>query len=86
MRFKRLNIAVNCNSEQEQHQAQIILDELSNILRLDATTLMSFAPIVRKNQSIISQTISIVKEEVKKGSGKLKIISAITPLALQVKI
>ena len=85
MGFKRLNIAVNCNSEQEQRQAQAILDELSNILRLDATTLMDFAPVIRKNQSIILQAISTVKAEAKKGSGKLKIISAITPLAMQIK-
>ena len=49
--FHRLTIAVNCENEQEIAQAQAILKELENALRLDAKDLMRLAPVVRKNQT-----------------------------------
>ena len=79
MGFKRLNIAVNCNSEQEQREVQTILDELSNILRLDAGDLIKNAPMVRKNQNIIRQIFTTISK------GGTKGIMSIIPLVAQFK-
>jgi len=53
MGFRRLNIAVDCNSNEEQVEAQKILDEISNVLRLKADELILNAPMIRKNQSML---------------------------------
>jgi len=79
MGFKRLSIAVNCNSEQEQREAQSILDELSNILRLEASDLINNAPMVRKNQNLIRQIFTTISK------GGMKSIASIIPLAMQFK-
>ena len=49
--FYRLNIAIDCESQQEMAQAQAILKELESVLKLSAKDLIRLAPIVRKNQT-----------------------------------
>ena len=53
MGFKRLNIAVNCETEKEKEIVQKVLDEWSNILRLEAKDIIKIAPFVRNNQGRI---------------------------------
>ena len=79
MGFKRLNIAVNCKDENEQKQAQTTLDELSNILRLEASDLINYAPMVKKNQTIIRQIFTTISK------GGIKSIASVIPLAMQFK-
>jgi len=79
MGFKKLTIAVNCKDAKEQAEVQSILDELSNVLRLEATDVISAAPMLRKNQSVIYKMFKTISSG---GAGK---IMSIIPLAFQIK-
>ena len=82
MGFRKLNIAVNCESQKEVEQAQAILDELSAILRLNASALIEKAPLIRKNQSVIYQMF----HKVANGEGSIiKNAMAAASLAAQIK-
>ena len=82
MGFRRLNIGVNCESAEEVEQAQAILDELSNILRLNAADLIQKAPLIRKNQSVISEMI----KRVVSSNGKNFLSNLISAASLAAKI
>lgn len=79
MGWKRLNIAVDCRDEQEKEQAQILLDELSNVLRLNASEMIANAPMIRKNKDLIGQMFRKIS------TGGVKGIAGVIPLALQFK-
>ena len=79
MGFKKLTIAVNCNNIEEQQKSQTILDELSNILRLNADDLIKAAPLIRKNQSVIFKMFKTIS------AGGAKSIASIIPLAFQIR-
>ena len=79
MGFRRLNIAVDCENPKEMEQAQIILDELSTILRLNAKDLIKSAPMIRKNQSVIFEIFKTIS------TGGAKSIASIIPLAFKIK-
>jgi len=57
MGFRKLYIAVNCETADEVQKAQEILDELSAMLRLNAKDLIEKAPLIRKNKVVISDAL-----------------------------
>lgn len=83
MGFRRLNIAVDCQSPAEIEQAQAILDEISNILRLKASDLIQKAPLIRKNQAVISEMLK--KVITSDGKNIVSKLMSIVPLFTKIK-
>jgi hypothetical protein len=79
MAFRKLYIAVDCNSLQEEQEVQKILDELSNILRLKGSELITNAPMIRKNQNLIREMFQTIQRNGMKG------IISLVPLAMKFK-
>ena len=71
MPYKKIIIAVDCDSEKEQQMVQAIAQELSELLHLKAKDLIEFFPILKKNKALIYTAIKTVSQEGKKGVLKL---------------
>ena len=71
MTYKKISIAVDCETEQEQQRVQEIAKELSEMLRLKAKELIEFHPVLQKNRNLIFTAMQIISKEGKKGLFKL---------------
>lgn len=71
MAYKKVIIAVDCESEQEQQLVQAIAKELSETFRLRAKELINFYPVLQKHKSLLYTAIKSVSQEGKKGILKL---------------
>lgn len=69
--YKKVIIAVDCETEQEQQKVQEIAKELSEMLHLKASDLIQFYPLLQKNKALLYATIKTVSQEGKKGILKL---------------
>lgn len=54
MGWKRLTIAVDCDNDEQCAKIQLIMNDLSNILRLKAQDIIDIYPKVKKNQSLLT--------------------------------
>jgi hypothetical protein len=71
MAYKKIIIAVDCETEQEQQQVQIIAKELSETLQLKAKDLISFYPTLQKHKGLLYNAMKTISQEGKMGLVKL---------------
>lgn len=71
MAYKKIIIAVDCETEQEQQQVQIFAKELSETLQLKAKDLISFYPTLQKHKGLLYNAMKTISQEGKMGIVKL---------------
>ena len=71
MAYKKVIIAVDCDTEQERQMVQAIAKELSQTFTLKAKELINFYPVLQKHKSLLYTAIKTVSQEGKKGILKL---------------
>lgn len=71
MAYKKIALAVDCETEAEQQKVQEIAKELSEILRLKAKDLIDIYPTLQKNKGLIFSVVNTISKEGKKGLFKL---------------
>lgn len=71
MAYKKIMVAVDCDTEQEQQLLQVMAKELSETLRLKAKDLISFYPVLQKHRGLIYSAMQTISREGKKGLLKL---------------
>ena len=71
MAYKKVIIAVDCDTEQEQQIVQRIAQEVSQTFRLKARDLINFYPVLQKHKGLLYTAIKTVSQEGKKGIFKL---------------
>ena len=71
MAYKKIMLAVNCETEAEQQKVQDIAKELSGILQLKAKDLIDFYPTLQKNKGLIFSVVNTISKEGKKGLFKI---------------
>lgn len=78
MGYRKIYVAVWCDSEQEKAQVQRIAEELSEIAQLRAKDVISTFPTIKKNQDIITTVVREVSTKGPKGViGLLPLVSKI---------
>ena len=71
MAYKKVIIAVDCDTEQEQQLVQAIAQDISQTFRLKAKELINFYPVLQKHKGLLYTAIKTVSSEGKKGLFKL---------------
>lgn len=71
MAYRKVIIAVDCETEQEQQLVQAIAQEISETFRPTAKDLIGFYPVIRKHKNLLYSAIKLVSKEGKKGVMKL---------------
>lgn len=71
MAYKKVIIAVDCDTEQEQQIVQRIAQEVSQTFKLKARDLINFYPVLQKHKGLLYTAIKTVSQEGKKGIFKL---------------
>lgn len=71
MAYRKIIIAVDCNSDQEQQLVQSIAQEISSTFRMSGKDLINFYPFVKQNKAILYSAVKTVAKEGKKGVLKL---------------
>ena len=71
MAYKKVIIAVDCETDQEQQLVQAIAKELSETFRLRARELINFYPVLQKHKALLYTAMQTVGREGKKGILKL---------------
>ena len=71
MAFRKIYLAVDCNSDQEVEAVQQIAKEVSETFRMSAKDLISFYPFLRQNKALLYSAVKTVSKEGKKGVMKL---------------
>ena len=71
MAYKKVIIAVDCDTEQEQQRVQAIAQDISQTFRLKAKELINFYPVLQKHKALLYTAIKTVSTEGKKGIFKL---------------
>ena len=71
MAYKKVIIAVDCDTEQEQQLVQAIAQDISQTFRLKAKELINFYPVLQKHKGLLYTAIKTVSAECKKGLFKL---------------
>lgn len=71
MAYRKIVIAVDCDTDQEQMMVQNIAKEISGTFNIKAKDLISFYPFVVKNKALLYSAVKTVAAEGKKGVMKL---------------
>lgn len=71
MGYRKIVIAVDCNSDQEQQKVQEIAQEVSQTFKIKASNLISIYPLIKQHRNLIYTTIKTISTEGKKGLMKL---------------
>lgn len=71
MALRKIYIAVDCDSEQEQMLVQNIAKEISGTFDIKAKDLISFYPFVKKHKGLLYSAVKTVARDGKKGVMKL---------------
>ena len=71
MAFRKIYIAINCESDAEALAVQAFAKEVSQMFQLRAIDVLKVAPLVRKNGSLILNTIKTISAEGMKGVAKI---------------
>ena len=69
--YKKIYIAVDCESEQEQQLVQNIAQDISQSFTIKAKDLIGFYPTIQKNKALLNTVVKTVSREGKKGLMKL---------------
>ena len=71
MAYKKIMLAINCETEEEQQKVQDIAKELSCNIPLKAKDLIDFYPTLQKNKGLIFSVVNTISKEGKKGLFKI---------------
>ena len=71
MAYKKVIIAVDCATEEEQQMVQSVAKELSEAFRLKASDLLQLYPILKQHKHLLYTAVQILSKEGKKGFFKL---------------
>ena len=71
MAHRKIIIAVDCESDEQQQAVQDIAKELSSTFQMRATDLISFYPFVKKHKALLYSAVKTVATEGKKGIVKI---------------
>ena len=71
MAFRKIVLAVDCETDQEQQLVQNMAQEISETFRVSAKDLIGFYPILRQHKSLLYTAIKTVAKEGKKGIFRL---------------
>lgn len=71
MSYRKVFIAVDCDSEQELQMVQNIAKEISGTFSIKAKDVISFYPFVVQNRALLYSAVKTVASEGKKGVMKL---------------
>lgn len=65
--YRKVYIAVLCENDEEQQQAQRVAEDLSGIFRLSAKDLIGMYPAIKKNGPIIGSAFRTISTQGKSG-------------------
>lgn len=71
MAHRKIIIAVDCDTDQQQQVVQQIAKEISSTFQISAAELISFYPFVKKHKALLYSAVKTVSKEGKKGVVKL---------------
>lgn len=71
MAFRKIVLAVDCETDQEQQLVQNMAQEMSETFRISAKDLIGFYPILRQHKNLLYTAIKTVAKEGKKGIFRL---------------
>ena len=71
MAHRKIIIAVDCESDEQQQAVQDIAKELSSTFQMRATDLISFYPFVKKHKALLYTAVKTIATEGKKGIVKI---------------
>ena len=71
MAHRKIIIAVDCESDEQQQAVQDIAKELSSTFQMRATDLISFYPFVKKHKALLYTAVKTIVTEGKKGIVKI---------------
>lgn len=71
MAYRKIYIAVNCDSEQEVEDVQAFAKEVSALFQVKASDILKIAPVVRKNSGLILKTIRTITADGAVGVAKM---------------
>lgn len=71
MAYRKIMIAVDCDTDAEQQKVQNIAQDLSETLRLKAKDLINFYPTLQQNKGLLYTAIKTISQDGKKGLFKL---------------
>ena len=69
--YRKIVLAVDCDSEQEQQMVQKIAEEISSTFKMKAREIIDFYPFVQKNQGVLYAAVKTMGREGKRGLPKL---------------
>lgn len=71
MSYRKIVIAVDCASDQEQQQVQAIAQEISQTFKLKAGDLIGVFPLIKQHRNLIYTVAKTISTEGKKGLMRL---------------
>ncbi|MBR3591033.1 MAG: hypothetical protein IKK89_04765 [Alistipes sp.] len=71
MAYKKIYIAIDCQSDAEVVAVQDFGKELSQLLQLKASDVLKIAPMVRKNSALLIKTAKVISSEGAVGVAKM---------------
>lgn len=71
MAHRKIIIAVDCESDEQQQAVQDIAKELSSTFQMRATDLIGFYPFVKKHKALLYTAVKTIATEGKKGIVKI---------------
>lgn len=71
MAYRKIFIAVDCNSDAEAMAVQAFAKEVSQMSQLKAADVLKVAPLVRKNSSLLMRTVKAISTDGAKGLAKM---------------
>lgn len=71
MAYRKIYIAIDCNSDAEVSAVQTFAEEASRMFQLKASDVLKVAPLVRKNSALLMKTIKTISADGAKGIAKI---------------
>lgn len=69
--YRKIYLAIYCESDEEQQQAQRVAEDLSKTFRLSAKDLIAIHPLMVKNGQLIGNAIRTISREGVSGIAKM---------------
>lgn len=69
--YKKIILAVNCDSEEQQQTVQKIAQDISQTFHIEAKDLINMYPVVSQHKALLHSIIKTVSKEGKKGIIKI---------------
>lgn len=69
--YKKITLAVNCDSEEQRQMAQKIAQDVSQTFRLEAKDLINMYPMIASHKALLYSVVKTISQEGKKGIIKI---------------